>query len=205
MTFYSSILKPLIFPDILPRTSTNIDLYLIDGRVITTPSVSFTKSSVTIVENGHLSTYDLAMVYDTTYTSDVIYPALPPGIHTPLRPDPKGWVKANLRAILNIVNENSTKDHAHAIVISVEINEARKSLVLAMTEFWSTLPIFVRQRFLSELWNLYSKLLSLYDLSMEYYRIEMYSSGRSIAYRSRWRSTVEGGLDCTYSQPGDVS
>lgn len=199
---YYSILDPMVMCALLPRTEDLKTLIMADGREITTEFMCRSASSVSVLEGGTVRTYSAEDVVNISHETRLIYPELPPGYKTPERDDRLGWVRATVRAILDHVNQNSLRDFSNPLVVSVDLNMISKTLELTMTGFWSTLPLFVKQKFLNSLWDVYCTLLARYGVTLEYGRVEMfpYNSSVSVGYKSRYRSVVEGGLECTYTQ-----
>jgi hypothetical protein len=204
MTKYTSILTPLISCKSMPLRETVSHVVFTNHREFTTSYTSTVGEHTTILEGGLLRTYTTSTdIVSISHETRLIYPQLPPGIKTPERDDLLGWVKATLRSVFNEVNQSSIAGHNNALVMSVNIDQIKRTLDVTMTGFWSTLPLFVRQRFLTLIWDVYGKLLVTYGVSLEYYRIEMYrydNASEPIGYRSVYRSFIDGGLEITYNR-----
>jgi hypothetical protein len=203
MKSYHSILSPLLECKTMPLRECIAQVVFTDHREITTSYVESSGGSTTVLEGGRLRTYTTSDdIVSISHEDRLVYPQLPSGIKTPGRDDYIGWIKATVRSIMNSVNSASVRDHSNALVVSVDMDMVNRTLRLTMTRYWSTLPLFVRQRFLTLLWDVYGKLLVTYNVSMGYYRVSMFmydDESQPIAYRSVYRSFVEGGLECKYS------
>lgn len=133
-------------------------------------------------------------------TMVIEYPVLPAGVATPSKSDSIGWVKATLRSVLNQINDNSIKHLGFGIVVCLEYSEG---LHITMTGHWGTLPAYVRDTWLQELYRLYTKLMVLYDVNPDHLRVTLYPYDKAdeiIGYRSPYKSSIEGGFTISWKR-----
>ena len=199
---YLPILEPLLLPSVMPRRETFLTITLKSLQTVQSARYKVTETTVIMMVEGEIRTYPITEVTGMVYLDELVYPELPPGVSEVAKADGRGWVKSNLRALFNQVNQAALTEWGNALVVCVEFNLIQKSLEVTMTGFWSSLPSFVRHKWLQCLWDLYTKLIVLYGVNLEYNRITLHpynSSTKIIGYRSPWRSSVEYGPDCHYN------
>ena len=199
---YLPILEPLLLPSVMPRRETFLTITLKSLQTVRSARYKVTETTVIMMVEGEIRTYPITEVTGMVYLDELVYPELPPGVSEVAKADGRGWVKSNLRALFSQVNRAALEEWDSTLVIYVEFNLIQKSLEVTMTGFWSSLPNFVRHKWLQCLWDLYTKLIVLYGVNLEYNRITLHpynSSTKIIGYRSPWRSSVEYGPDCHYN------
>lgn len=193
-TKYFSILEPLVVCTTLPRYEHIVEIITYDGRTLTANSIGIYDGVLSAVLNNVIHEFDLDGISSVVHHDKLIYPDLPLGYAVPNTREPMRWVITTLRVILAKVNSNSNRDHGAELVIATDINCDYKRLSLTMTKHWSILPVFVRDKFLESLWNIYCILLSRYGAGDDYKSIELHSSDKPgiIGYRTQWSKFVDG-------------
>jgi hypothetical protein len=195
---YYDMLLPVQSPTITPRLETILTLTLKSGEQIITSNYLLTDTELRIFSPDYTLTYTLADLKGTIHQGTIlVYPKLPDSIPEPPKSDPMGWVMANIRGVIT----QSSRGAKSPIVISVDKNPEDSSLCLTMTNYWESIPAYVRHTWLQAVWLLYVTLIAKYNADTNYCRVVLHpynDSNRIIGYRSPWRSSVDGSPDYLY-------
>lgn len=199
---YFPLVEPLLLPKYMPVRQRTISITLTNEQEVTSVHYKVTEHHVIISTSAGIETYSMNAVKGITYQEELKYPILPSGITTPSKSDSLKWAISTIRAVLAECNEKSRTLYTNPITVCVDFDQITKTLILNMTGFWSTLPAFVRHRWLQDFWALYAKLIVMYGASPDYHRVELRpfdEADKVIGRRSPWQSWILDGPECRYN------
>lgn len=201
-TTYLPLLEAFIVPNWVPTHKRTIKVTLNTLKQYTTNRYKVSSDTVLVFVDGVFKVLPMRTVTSILYRDELQFPELPPGVLVPPKSDRVSWLLASVRATLNDINRAALDQYGNTIVVCTEYNHLDRQLHVTMSGFWATLPVYVRHKWLQELWQLYARLAEAYEINPNRKCISLFQYDNPsvvVGHRTPWESWVDGGPKHQYN------
>lgn len=202
MNKHMDLISTLAMSQTMPTKQISVKVTLKCGVILLGVSYSLEKANILLNTAISVIRCPLESIYDIVQTENIVYPELPPGYNTPDKSASMSWTINNLRAIFQEVNTVSMVQYGYSVVATVDIDTG---VSLTMSGFWSTLPVYIRHRFLEVLWYKYLTMLECYNAPSKYKRIFLWAYDNAlspIGIRTGYKFMVRDGVTVIFKSGG---